>query len=207
MSDTTTPAPGRTALLMLDYQVALCEHGEHLRMPPLADEVERRGVLKTAERVLSAARESGTHVIHVRLAFDPSYELRVNRSARFDAYPRERAMLADSPGARIVSPLAPLPAEPVLDKGGVGAFSGTPLLQMLLGTGVRHVVLGGVATNLVVESTARHAVDSGLRVTVVEDMCASFDPELHNIAVTRVLPMFADVRSADAVIEELEGSA
>ncbi|MER5179129.1 isochorismatase family cysteine hydrolase [Streptomyces sp. NPDC002896] len=199
---TETP-PGRTALLMLDYQVALCEQGEHLRMPALAEQVAERGVLATAEKVLTAARDADAYVVHVRLAFDPSYELRTNRSARFDAYPRERAMLATAPGAQIVSPLAPLPAEPVLDKGGVGAFNGTPLLQMLLGAGVRHVVLGGVATNLVVESTARYAVDSGLQVTVVEDMCASFDPELHDIAMTRILPMFAAVRTADETIAEL----
>lgn len=192
--------PARLALLMLDYQVALCEHGEHLRMPPLADQVEARGVLATAERVLSAARDAGVYVVHVRLAFDPSYQLRTNRSARFDAYPRERAMLHNSPGAQIVSALAPLPAEPVVDKGGVGAFTGTPLLHMLLGNGIQHVVLGGVATNLVVESTARHAVDSGLRVTVVEDMCASFDPELHTFAVSRILPLFATLTTADEFI-------
>ncbi|MET9385877.1 cysteine hydrolase [Streptomyces sp. NPDC002928] len=201
---TETP-PGRTALLMLDYQVALCQQGEHLRMPALEEQVDKRGVLATAEKVLTAARDAGAYVVHVRLAFDPSYELRTNRSARFDAYPRERAMLTTAPGAQIVSPLAPLPAEPVVDKGGVGAFNGTPLLQMLLGAGVRHVVLGGVATNLVVESTARYAVDSGLQVTVVEDMCASFDPELHDIAVTRILPMFAAVRTADEIIAELSG--
>ncbi|MFC5753664.1 cysteine hydrolase family protein [Actinomadura rugatobispora] len=196
---------GRTALLMLDYQVALCERGEHMRMPALVDQVERRGVLAAAEKTLAATRDAGLYVVHVRLAFDPSYELRTNRSARFDAYPRERAMLRDAPGARIVSALAPLPAEPVVDKGGVGAFTGTPLLEMLLGAGVRHVALGGVATNLVVESTARHAVDSGLAVTVIEDMCASFDPALHDFAVEKILPMFAEVRSAAAFTADLGG--
>ncbi|MDX6739642.1 isochorismatase family cysteine hydrolase [Actinocorallia sp. A-T 12471] len=198
-----TENPGRTALLMLDYQTALCECGEHMRMPPLVEQVERRGVLAAAEKTLAAARDAGLYVVHVRLAFDPSYELRTNRSARFDVYPRERAMLRDAPGARIVSALAPLPHEPVVDKGGVGAFVGTPLLEMLLGAGVRHVVLGGVATNLVVESTARHAVDSGLAVTVLEDLCASFDPALHDVAVTKILPMFAAVRASAEFIAEL----
>ncbi|MBE1536585.1 cysteine hydrolase family protein [Actinomadura algeriensis] len=197
----------RTALLVLDYQVALCERGEHMRMPALVEQVERRGVLAAAERTLTAARAAGLYVVHVRLAFDPSYELRTNRSARFDAYPRERAMLRDAPGARIVSALAPLPHEPVVDKGGVGAFAGTPLLEMLLGAGVRGVLLGGVATNLVVESTARTAVDSGLAVTVVEDMCASFDPDLHDVAVRKILPMFGDVRASADVVAGLRGEA
>ena len=32
----------RKALLLLDYQVALCEEGPHLRMPPLAAQVAER---------------------------------------------------------------------------------------------------------------------------------------------------------------------
>src|SRR5690349_13345847 len=87
------------ALLMLDYQVALCEEGPHLRMPPLAAQIAERGVLATAGRVLAAARAAGTLVVHVRLAFDPSYRLRTNRLPRFDPYEEQRAMLADSPKA------------------------------------------------------------------------------------------------------------
>ena len=57
---------------------------------------------------------------------------------------------------------------------------GTPLFEILAGRGIRDVVLLGVATNLVVESTARHATDLGFRVTVVEDCCASFMDDLHD---------------------------
>ncbi|MBC9735189.1 cysteine hydrolase family protein [Nocardioides marmotae] len=192
----------RKALLLLDYQVALCEEGPHLRMPPLAAQVAERGVLVTAEKVLAAARTAGWLVVHVRLAFDPSYVLRTNRLARFDAYPDQRAMLTDSPEAQIVQALAPLPGEPVVDKGCVDPFVGTPLLQVLAAEGVGEVVLGGVATNLVVESAARHASDAGLQVTVVEDMCASFRPDFHEFSVANMLPLFGTVTSA----EELLGS-
>ncbi|GAA4367470.1 isochorismatase family cysteine hydrolase [Actinomadura sp. NPDC048032] len=181
------------ALLMLDYQVALCEEGPHLRMPPLAAQIAERGVLATAGRVLDAARAAGTLVVHVRLAFDPSYRLRTNRLPRFAPYEEQRAMLADSPEARIVEALAPVAGEPVVDKGCVDPFVGTPLRDVLAAEGVTEVVLGGVATNLVVESAARHASDSGLQVTVVEDMCASFRPDFHEFSVTNMLPLFGSV--------------
>ncbi|GAA0545870.1 MULTISPECIES: cysteine hydrolase family protein [Actinomadura] len=188
----------KKALLMLDYQVALCEEGPHLRMPPLAAQIAERGVLATAERVLAAARAAGTFVAHVRLAFDPSYRLRTNRLPRFDPYEEQRAMLADSPEAQIVKALAPVAGEPVVDKGCVDPFVGTPLREVLAAEGVTEVVLGGVATNLVVESAARHASDSGLQVTVVEDMCASFRPDFHEFSVTHMLPLFGSVTgSAD----------
>ncbi|WP_433234473.1 cysteine hydrolase family protein [Actinomadura nitritigenes] len=181
------------SLLMLDYQVALCEEGPHLRMPPLAAQIAERGVLGTAERVLAAARAAGTLVVHVRLAFDPSYRLRTNRLPRFDPYEEQRAMLADSPEAQIVKALAPADGEPVVDKGCVDPFVGTALRDVLAAEGVTEVVLGGVATNLVVESAARHASDSGLQVTVVEDMCASFRPDFHEFSVTNMLPLFGSV--------------
>ncbi|MEU5879826.1 cysteine hydrolase [Spirillospora sp. NPDC047279] len=183
----------KKALLMLDYQVALCEEGPHLRMPPLAAQIAERGVLDTAGKVLAAAREAGIFVAHVRLAFDPSYRLRTNRLPRFDPYERDRAMLADSPEAQIVKALAPADGEPVIDKGCVDPFVGTALREVLAAEGITEVVLGGVATNLVVESAARHASDSGLQVTVVEDMCASFRPDFHAFSVDNMLPLFGSV--------------
>lgn len=184
------------ALLMLDYQVGLCEDGPHLKAPPLQAQIAERDVLATAERVLEQARAAGVLVVHVRLAFDPSYKLRTNRLPRFDPYETNRVMLADSPESQFVKALAPVEGEPVVDKGCVNPFIGTPLRDVLAAEGVTEVVLGGVATNLVVESAARHASDSGLQVTVVEDMCASFAPDLHAFAVERVLPLFGAVTTS-----------
>jgi nicotinamidase-related amidase len=193
----------RQALLLCDYQVALCEDGPYLRMPPLAAQVAEREVLATAERVLAAARDAGWLVVHVRLAFDPTYVLRTNRLPRFDAYPDQRAMLADSPEAQIVKALAPIEGEPVVDKGCVDPFVGTPLLQVLAAEGVGEVVIGGVATNLVVESAARHASDAGLQVTVVEDMCASFRADFHEFSVQNMLPLFGSVTTSAELIGAL----
>lgn len=191
------------ALLLMDYQVALCEEGPHLRMPPLAAQVAERNVLATAEKVLSAARSAGWLVVHVRLAFDPTFKLRTNRLPRFDAYPDQGAMLADSPEAQIVAQLAPVEGEPVIDKGCVDPFVGTPLREVLAAEGITEVVLGGVATNLVVESAARHASDAGLQVTVVEDMCASFRADFHDFSAQNMLPLFGTVTTSADLLGDL----
>ena len=189
-----------SALLLLDYQVGLAQEGEHCLAPPLAAQVRERGVLAVAARVLAAARRAGVPVFHVRLAFEPTYRLRTNRLARFDLYPANGTMLAGSTEARIVTELAPDPTEPVIDKGCVDAFVATPLQAVLAAEGIRHVTLGGIATHLVVESTARHASDIGLQVRIVEDMCAAPDPALHEFAFARTLPLFGTVTSADELI-------
>jgi nicotinamidase-related amidase len=189
-----------TALLLLDYQVALAQEGDLCLAPPLAAQVRERDVVATASRVLAAARAAGVFVVHVRLAFDPTYRLRTNRLPRFEVYPTNGRMLAGSPEAELIAPLSPVDGEPVVDKGCVDPFVGTPLREVLAAEGIGHVVLGGIATHLVVESAARHASDSGLQVSVVEDICAAPDPALHEHAVTRTLPLFGSVRTADQVI-------
>lgn len=194
---------GRTALILVDYQVALCEEGEHCRLPALAAQVREREVIARASKVLGAARTAGVYIVHVRLAFDPTYELRTNRTRRWDAYPADRAMLADSLGAQLVDALAPRADEPVVVKGSVDPFIGTPLLHMLLGNGIRSVAIAGVATNLAVESAVRHAGDSGLDVTVLEDLCASFAPAAHEFSVGTILPMFGAVVTSDDYLATL----
>lgn len=189
-----------TALLLLDYQVALCEAGPYCRQPALAAQVAERNVLAKASEVLEKARSIGMFVVHVRLAFDVSYELRTNRSTRFDAYPKERAMLVGSPEAEFVEAVRPLASEPVISKGAVDAFVGTPLHAMLSGHGIRNVILMGVATNLVVEATARHATDLGFSVTVLEDCCASYQEEMHSFAIERVFPLFSTTAASSDVV-------
>jgi nicotinamidase-related amidase len=195
----------RTALILVDYQVALCEEGEHCRLPALAAQVRERDVISRTSRVLEAARAAGVYVVHVRLAFDPTYELRSNRTARWDAYPADRAMQGDSPAAQIVSALVPLETEPVVVKGSVDPFIGTSLANMLLGNGIRTIAIAGVATNLAVESAVRHAGDSGFDVRVLEDLCASFTPAAHEFSTVTILPMFAAVVSSDDYLVTLAG--
>lgn len=191
------------ALVLLDYQVALAGEGEHVKAPPLAAQAKERGVIDTAAKVLGGARSADLLVAHVRLAFEPSYALMTNAHPRFAAYRENKAMLIGSPEAEFVAPLAPREDEPIINKGCVDPFVGTALTALLGSRGITEIIIGGVATHMVVESTARHACDLGIQVQVVEDMCASFDPELHDFSINKMMPSFGVVTSADAVLGEL----
>ena len=85
-------------------------------------------------------------------------------------------------------------------KGSVDPFVGTPLLNMLVGRGIRRLAIGGVATKLAVESAVRHAADLVLAVTVIEDLCASFSSEAHDFSTRVILPLFARVVSSDELL-------
>ena len=79
-----------------------------------------------------------------------------------------------------------------------GAFYGAELDLQLRRRGVATIVIGGVATNFGVESTARQAWEHGYAVVLAEDACTSVSAELHEVAVRSIFPRISRVRqSAD----------
>ena len=58
---------------------------------------------------------------------------------------------------------------------------------------MRTIVLGGIATNIGVESTARSAHEHGYDVVIVEDICATHTNELHEFAFRHIFPRIARV--------------
>jgi len=84
-----------------------------------------------------------------------------------------------------------------------GAFTGTDLDLQLRRRRVDTIVLGGISTNVGVESTARTAYDLGYNVVFVEDAMAARDAELHRFAVERIFPTIGRVRSTRDVLDAL----
>lgn len=84
-----------------------------------------------------------------------------------------------------------------------GAFYGTDLDQQLRRRGIRTIVIGGIATNFGVESTARAAFDRGYALIFVEDAMASFSAEVHDFAVQHIFKRMGRVRTSGEVLEAL----
>ena len=64
-------------------------------------------------------------------------------------------------------------------------------------------MLGGVATNFGVESTARDAWQHNYSVVIAEDACSSMGADLHQFAMEKVLRRVARVRSTAAILAGL----
>lgn len=194
------------ALLLLDYQEGLCRSdGVIGRSSGLGPQAEERGILQTAKRSLDEARSRGLNVFHVRVGFDSSYSQRTNRSPGFGEIEANNLLQSDSDEAQICHEVAPGPGEPVFVKGCVDPLVGTALRPALTVAGVDTLFLGGVATNFVVESVARHAGDAGFRVFVIDDMCASYTAEMHDFTMENIIPLYGEVISAAQVAELAEG--
>ena len=81
--------------------------------------------------------------------------------------------LRDSPGFAIVPELQPAPSEAIFDKITMSAFEGTPLTIALRDCGIRAVAIAGIAMEIGIEPTARHAADLGFVPVIIADACGA----------------------------------
>jgi len=97
-------------------------------------------------------------------------------------------------------PDAPDASDLVITKRNWGAFYGTELDLQLRRRNIRTLVLGGISTNIGVESTARSAAEHGYELVVAEDLCGGSTAEMHAFSMTNILPRIARVTTSDAVV-------
>jgi nicotinamidase-related amidase len=131
-------------------------------------------------RVLEASRNAGLRVFYTRHMSLPKqlmgafqYRMamawqRVDDPARVEPW-----FLRDSPGFAIVPELAPRPSEAIFDKLAMSAFEGTPLGFALRDCGINAVAMVGIAMEIGIEPTARHAADLGIIPVVITDACGA----------------------------------
>ena len=101
--------------------------------------------------------------------------------------------------ARFIDPrpaIAPEGSDVVVTKRRVSAFTGSDLEVLLRAGEIDHLVLCGIATSGVVLSTLREAADKDYRLTVLADLCADTDAEVHAVLTGKVFPRQARVISA-----------
>jgi nicotinamidase-related amidase len=91
-----------------------------------------------------------------------------------------------------------------LSKHSWGAFFSTDLDLQLRRIGVRTIVIGGIATNFGVESTAREARSLGYNLVFVTDVMRALTAEEHDHSVRYTFPMMGQVARTDDVLGAIE---
>lgn len=211
--------PRRTALVIIDMQ-------EYFLNPhsPFARSCEAQ-----VPGVLAYFQERGRHLVEPALqrllAFFRTHDLRViyttvaselaDGSDLMPILQQRNATTQEQMGgasipprhdawAQIVTCLEPHANELVINKTTYGTFSSTGLDHTLRNLGITTLIIGGVVTNVCVETTARDAADRGYQVILLDDACAAYSPEIHDATLLSFQGPFGRVRQTDEVIALLE---
>ena len=187
--------PATTALVLIDVQNGTLAF-------PLAP-YDRNALVVAAARLGRAFAAARAPIVAVRVGFSPDGADRLSQAVDVPMMLPAGGLPAD--WSDLAPEIAALPAAVSITKRQWSAFHGTELDLQLRRRGIRSLVIGGIATNFGVESTARDAWQHGYEVIVAEDACTSLGAELHELAMTKTLPRVSRVRSVAQVIEAFTG--
>jgi nicotinamidase-related amidase len=180
----------RPALLLIDLINDII-HPEG-RLAECADFVARYEVIPRTNEAITFFREHSWPVIFVKIAFsDP--EVQIPLSSKLFAKAREKfAFVLGTWGTELHEDLVMHPSDPLIVKSRVDAFCWTHLASVLRVSQVDTVVLGGCATSVAIQSTARSAQDRDYRTVILAEACADQNEESHQQSLQE-LELIADV--------------
>ena len=204
-----------TAVIVVDMQNAFASKGGMFDLAGLDISGAAPAVAAT-EELLEAARAAGVEVIYLQMGFRP--DLSDAGDIASPAYHKELALrlMRDRPALagkllingswdwQIVDSLSPQPGELVVAKARYDGFTRTGLKQHLSERGIRTLLLCGIAANICVESTGRHAFFEEFWPVLVEDAVNHAGPDFNRQATIWAFEnVFGWVTNTAAVVEAL----
>jgi nicotinamidase-related amidase len=201
----------KLALIVIDMQRDFAEPGGFGES--LGNDVSRiTRIVPDVKRLIKGFRDAGLPVIHTMEChrpdlsdLPPAKRNRGNPALKIgDEGPMGRILIAGEPGTAILSELAPIDGEIVIEKPGKGAFYATPLGDVLKARGIEQLVFAGVTTEVCVQTTMREANDRGYECLLAEEATESYFPEFKQAAIAMIMAQGAIVgwvASVDAIVE------
>lgn len=161
--------PERMALVIYDMQVGIVG-----QIPDGAR------IARACVQLRDAARENGFRVFYTRHTSIPPAaagvaQLRTAMEWQHVDEPTEvrTAFAQGSPQYQVIPELTPGGDEVVFDKITMSAFAGTPLDIALRDLGIGSFAIAGIALEVGIEPTVRHAADLGYFPIMVTDACGA----------------------------------
>src|ERR1700684_2271436 len=179
--------PRTTALVLIDLQKGI------VGMPLVPHSGD--AVLAKSRELAERFRAAGAPVVLVHVGFSEDF---ADAPSQNVDQPTQRRQAMPADWTEFAEGLAK-PKDILILKRQWGAFYGTDLDLQLRRRGVTTVVIGGIATNMGVESTARTAHEHGYAVVLAEDAATTFSAEMHAFAFEHIFPHLGRVAKADEI--------
>ena len=197
--------PGRTALINVDLQNCFVENS------PIAAP-DGLTILGRINRLAAACRKAGILVIHTSIVLRPDGS-NIGVFGEFSPPAKGGILNKGTESAALHKGLLQDKRDILLDKPRFGAFHGTDLELILRSRGIDTVIIGGVATNICCETTAREAAVRDFRVFFLSDGTATAAmgnasaEELQKATCATLGFLFAQVLTVEEIIQKIERAA
>lgn len=184
----------RTAVVLLEMQNDFVSPGGKL-FPLLSPVLELNNTIENVKKLLTTARSADMLVVHVPIQFSKDYrEMGGEPYGILRTIKDSGALISKSWGAEIAPSIDVHDEDIIIEgKSSIDAFSGTNLNAVLRANKVDRIVLGGMLTNVCIESTIRAAYDLGYTVVGIADATATTGIKEYSASVSYNWPLFAHV--------------
>jgi gluconolactonase len=170
-------------------------------------QVKKYNVLANIAKASAASRAAGMMVIYGNIITQPGYPTKETKTFNIPlmkGFWQKGACAPGSWGAANPDAIKPQPTDIIVENPATDVFMGTDLDLILRGNDKYNLILTGVASNWVINSTARHGMELGYNIIIIKDCCQSFNDELHNFAMNVELPNLAQVITLDEYLAALK---
>jgi len=179
----------KTAFVLVDMQNAFCSEGGMVSTLGI-DIHPVRQIIAQCTELLSTMRRVGGKIIYLQTGFDNDLHACGGPDAPYWYKGLALTLMRNHPDvlegkplifgthdAEIIDELGPQVDDIVVKKQRYSGFYGTSLEQTLFTYGIKHLIFGGVATNVCVESTLRDAFFRDFFPILVSDAVCHMGPD------------------------------
>jgi ureidoacrylate peracid hydrolase len=199
-----TLVAAKTAFVVVDMQNYFV-HPDYQGVVPMAKEI-----VPHINRLAAATRAAGGHVVWIKNATNDTREswsvfhewlMTPERRDR-----RYETMDTGHEGHALWPKLDARPEDAQIVKKRFSAFiqGSSDIVPYLRGRGIDTVLIGGTATNVCCESSARDAMMLNFKTVMVSDACATYTDAEHAATLTSFYAIFGDVQTVDEAIASLD---
>lgn len=194
----------KTAFVVVDMQNYFV-HPDYQGAVPMAQKI-----VPHINRLTAATRAAGGHVIWIKNATNDTRESwSVFHDWLMTPERRDRryaTMDTAHEGHALWPKLDARPEDAQIVKKRFSAFiqGSSDIVPYLRGRGIDTVLIGGTATNVCCESSARDAMMLNFKTVMVSDACATYTDAEHAATLTSFYSIFGDVQTVDEAIASLE---
>lgn len=192
--------PATTVLMTVECQQGVV--GTESALPELAKEARESGALGNVARLVSAAHQAGTQVLHAVAERRPDGRGANHNARLFRAAGRLPVQqLSGTEAVRIAPPIEVSEEDFIVRRlHGLSPIAGTDVDPLLRNLGCRTLLVTGVSANVAIPNAVFDAVNRGYTAVVPADAIAGVPADYTPAVIRNTLALVATVTTTDDVL-------